>query len=99
MNIKSRVFKINRKFFEKFIVLFVLLFSISGCGPKTDYASFEDKKEKGTKVFVKDRQVCQNLSSENARQIEGSKGAGERLNHKNLLFLLCMKNKDWAVRH
>ena len=99
MNIKSRVFKNNRKFCEKFIVLFVLLFSISGCAPKTDYASYEDKKEKGAKVFVKDRQVCQNLSSENARQSEGSKGAGERLNHKNLLFLLCMKNKDWAVRH
>ena len=99
MNIEARVFKINRKSFEKVIVLFVLLFSISGCGPKTDYASYEDKKEKGAKVFVKDRQVCQNLSSENARQIEGSKGAGERLNHRNLLFLLCMKNKDWTVRH
>ena len=99
MNIKSRVFKINRKSFGKFIVLFVLLFSISGCAPKTDYDSYEDKKEKGAKVFVKDRQVCQKLSSANARQIEGSKGAGERLNHKNSLFLLCMKNKDWAVRH
>ena len=99
MDTKSRVFKINRKSCEKIIVLFVLLFSISGCAPKTDYASYEDKKEKGAKVFVKDRQICQKFSSENARQIEGSKGAGERLNHKNSIFLLCMKNKDWAVRH
>ena len=99
MNIKSRVFKINRNSCEKFIILLVLLFSISGCAPKTDYASYKDKKGKGTKEFVKDRQVCQNLSSENARQIEGSKGAGERLNHKNLLFLLCMKNKDWTVKN
>ena len=99
MNTKSRVFKIKRKSCEKIIILYVLLFLISGCAPKTDCASYEDKKEKGAKVFVKDRQVCQKLSSENARQIEGSKGAGERLNHKNSLFLLCMKNKDWAVRH
>ena len=99
MNIKSRVCKINRKSCEKIIILSIFLFSISGCAPKTDYDSYEDKKEKGAKVFVKDRQVCQKLSSANARQIEGSKGAGERLNHKNSLFLLCMKNKDWAVRH
>jgi hypothetical protein len=88
----------NRKACTTIIALFVLMFLVSGCAPKTDYRSYEDKKEKGTQVFIKELQVCQNFSKENTRQIEGSKGAGERFNNKNLIFFLCMKNKGWILK-
>ncbi len=83
----------NKKTCTIIIALFVLIFFASGCTTKTDYQSYKDKKEKGTQVFIKELQVCQNFSNENTRQIEGSKGAGERFNNKNLIFYLCMKNK------
>jgi hypothetical protein len=83
---------------QKIISSFILIFLVSGCAPKNDYFSYQDKNGKGAKVFNKDLQVCQNYSNKSARQIEGSKGAGERFNHKNSIFLLCMKNKDWVLR-
>jgi hypothetical protein len=93
-----RAFKRNNKVCLEIIVLFVLALFISGCAPKTDYLSYEDQKEKGVKVFNKDLQFCQKYSNTKARQIEGSKGAGERFNQKNSIFLLCMKNKDWILK-
>ena len=88
----------NKKACTTIIALFVLIFFVSGCAPKINYQSYEDKKEKGRQVFTQELQVCQNFSKESTRQIEGSKGAGERFNNKNLIFLLCMKNKDWILR-
>ena len=88
----------SKKPYTIITVLFVIIFFISGCAPKTDYQSYEDKQEKGTQVFIKELQFCQIFSNENARQIEGSKGAGERFNHKNSIFRLCMKNKGWILR-
>ena len=71
---------------------------VFGCASKTEYLSYEDKKGKGAEVFIKDMKFCQSYSRQNASQIEGSKGAGERLNYKNSIFMLCMKNKDWILR-
>ena len=88
----------NKKACTTITVLFVMIFFIPGCTPKTDYQSYEDKQEKGTQVFIKELQFCQIFSNKNARQIEGSKGAGERFNHKNSIFRLCMKNKGWILR-
>ena len=71
---------------------------VFGCASKTEYLSYEDKKEKGAEEFIKDLKFCQSYSSQNASQIEGSKGAGERLHYKNSIFMLCMKNKDWILK-
>ena len=71
---------------------------VFGCASKTEYLSYEDKKGKGAEEFIKDLKFCQSYSSHNTSQIEGSKGAGERLNYKNSIFMLCMKNKDWILR-
>ena len=71
---------------------------VFGCASKTEYLSYEDKKGKGAEKFIKDLGFCQSYSSQNASQIEGSKGAGERLHYKNSIFMLCMKNKDWILR-
>ena len=82
------------------LVVFVLCVSIlhvSGCASKTEYLSYEDQKGKGAVVFIKDMKICQSYSVENTNQIEGSKGAGERLHYKNSIFMLCMKNKDWIL--
>ena len=54
--------------------------------------------KKGPKVFNKDVEFCKNYSRENEKQIEGSKGAGERFQFKNSIFILCMKNKDWIIK-
>ncbi len=76
----------------------ILVIFLLGCAPKTDYPSYKDQKNKGEKVFLRDIQTCEGFSNENTKQIEGSKGAGERMNHKNSIFLLCMKNKHWVLR-
>ena len=88
----------NNKACTTITVLFGMMFFAPGCTPKTDYQSYEDKKEKGAQVFIKELQFCEIFSNENARQIEGSKGAGERFNHKNSIFRLCMKKKGWILR-
>ena len=83
------------------LVVFILCVSILyvfGCASKTEYLSYEDQKGKGAVVFIKDMKFCQSYSVENKNQIEGSKGAGERLHYKNSIFMLCMKNKDWILR-
>ena len=80
------------------IILCVSTLYVFGCASKTEYLSYEDKKEKGAVEFIKDLKFCQSYSSQNASQIEGSKGAGERLHYKNSIFMLCMKNKDWILR-
>ena len=74
------------------------MLSLSACASKTEYVSYEDKMKKGPKVFNKDVEFCKNYSRENEKQIEGSKGAGERFQYKNSIFILCMKNKDWIIK-
>ena len=83
------------------LVVFILCVSILyvfGCASKTEYLSYEDQKGKGAEEFIKDLKFCQSYSNQNASQIEGSKGAGERLQYENSIFMLCMKNKDWILR-
>lgn len=75
-----------------------IILSLSACASKTEYVSYEDKMKKGPKVFNKDVEFCKNYSRENEKQIEGSKGAGERFQFKNSIFILCMKNKDWIIK-
>jgi hypothetical protein len=82
-------------------VIFIFCMSIlyvSGCVSKTEYLSYEDKKGKGAEEFIKDLKFCQIYSNQNAKQIEGSKGAGERYLYENSIFLLCMKNKNWILK-
>jgi hypothetical protein len=79
--------------------LTVFMLILSACASKTEYLSYEDKMNKGTKVFNKDVRFCESYSRENEKQIEGSKGAGERFHYKNSIFMLCMKNKDWIFRN
>ena len=81
-----------------YFILCIAILHVSGCASKTEYLSYEDKKEKGAEEFIKDLKFCQSYSSQNASQIEGSKGAGERLQYENSIFILCMKNKDWILR-
>ena len=76
----------------------IAILHVSGCASKTEYLSYEDQKGKGAVVFIKDMKFCQSYSVENKNQIEGSKGAGERLHYKNSIFMLCMRNKDWILR-
>ena len=78
------------------LVFFML--SLSACVSKTEYVSYEDKVNKGPKVFNKDVGFCKSYSRENKNQIEGSKGAGERFQYKTSIFIHCMKNKDWILR-
>jgi PBP1b-binding outer membrane lipoprotein LpoB len=80
------------------VIIPLLIFLLSGCASKTEYLSYKDKNGKGMEVFDRDLKYCQNYSRENEKQIEGSKGAGERFQYKNSIFLLCMKNKDWTLR-
>ena len=82
-------------------LIFTLCISIlyvSGCVSKTEYLSYEDIKEKGAETFIKELKFCQIYSNQNANQIEGSKGAGERFLYENSIFDLCMKNKNWVLR-
>jgi hypothetical protein len=80
------------------IVLGISMLSLSACVSNTEYLSYEDQKSKGSKVFNKDLEFCKRYAQDNEKQIEGSKGAGERFQYKNSIFLLCMKNKDWILR-
>ena len=80
------------------VIIASLIFLLSGCASKTEYLSYSDKNGKGMEVFDRDLKYCQNYSRENEKQIEGSKGAGERFQYKNSIFILCMKNKDWTLR-
>lgn len=82
-------------------IIFVLGFlglPLAGCTVETEYSSYEDRMNKGMKFFLKDLEACQSSAIINTRRSEGSEGAGERLNRKNSLFILCMKNNDWALR-
>ena len=79
--------------------LVVFMLSFSACVSKTEYVSYEDKVNKGPKIFNKDVGFCKSYSRENEKQIEGSKGAGERFQYKNSIFSLCMKNKDWILKN
>ncbi|MBT4127625.1 MAG: hypothetical protein HOE32_03120 [Nitrospina sp.] len=49
-------------------------------------------------MFNKDVEFCKRYAQENEKQIEGSKGAGERFQYKHSIFILCMKNKDWEIK-
>ena len=80
------------------IVLGIFMLSLSACASNTEYLSYEDRKRKGQKVFNKDLEFCKRYAQDNEKQIEGSKGAGERFQYKNSIFLLCMKNKDWILK-
>jgi hypothetical protein len=79
-------------------ILCMLMLYVSGCVSKTEYLSYEDKKGKGAEQFIKDLKFCQIYSNQNAKQIEGSKGAGERYLYENSIFILCMKNKNWVLK-
>ena len=79
--------------------LVVYILSLSACASKTEYVSYEDKVDKGPKVFNQDVKFCKSYSRENEKKIEGSKGAGERFQYKNSIFILCMKNKDWILKN
>jgi len=79
--------------------LAAFMLSLSACASKAEYVSYEDKMNKGPKVFNKDVGFCKSYSRENEKQIEGSKGAGERFQYKNSIFILCMKNKDWILKN
>jgi hypothetical protein len=74
------------------------MLSLSACDSKTEYVSYADKINKGPEAFNKDVGFCKSYSRENKNQIEGSKGAGERFQYKNSLFIHCMKNKDWILK-
>ena len=80
------------------LTLLLLMFSLLACASNTEYLSYEDKKGKGSNLFNKDVEFCKRYSQENEKQIEGSKGAGERFQYKNSIFILCMKNKDWVIK-
>ena len=80
------------------VIIVSLIFLLSGCASNTEYLSYTDKNGKGMEIFDRDLKYCQNYSRENEKQIEGSKGAGERFQYKNSIFILCMKNKDWILR-
>ena len=80
------------------ILTLFLISSLVGCASKTEYPSYEDKKGKGLKLFNKDVEFCKRYAQENEKQIEGSKGAGERFPYKHSIFILCMKNKDWEIK-
>ena len=80
------------------ILTLFLISSLVGCASKTEYPSYEDKKGKGPNLFNKDVEFCKRYAQENEKQIEGSKGAGERFQYKHSIFILCMKNKDWEIK-
>ena len=84
---------------KSLLILTLFLFSsLVGCASKTEYPSYEDKKGKGPNLFNKDVEFCKRYAQENEKQIEGSKGAGERFQYKHSIFILCMKNKDWEIK-
>ena len=84
---------------QSLLILTLFLFSsLVGCASKTEYPSYEDKKGKGLNLFNKDVEFCKRYAQENEKQIEGSKGAGERFQYKHSIFILCMKNKDWEIK-
>ena len=102
-SIHKNLFKLKLRMVRENLrqVVFILCVSIlyvSGCVSKTEYLSYEDKKGKGAEQFIKDLKFCQIYSNQNAKQIEGSKGAGERYLYENSIFLLCMKNKNWVLK-
>ena len=102
-SIHKNLFKLKLRMVRENLrqVVFILCVSIlyvSGCVSKTEYLSYEDKNGKGVEEFIKDLEFCQIYSSQNAKQIEGSKGAGERYLYENSIFLLCMKNKNWVLK-
>ena len=80
------------------LTLLLLMFSLLACASNTEYLSYEDKKGKGLNLFNKDVEFCKRYAQENEKQIEGSKGAGERFQYKHSIFILCMKNKDWEIK-
>jgi hypothetical protein len=80
------------------LTLISLVLSLSACVSKTEYLSYEDEKSKGPTVFNEDVEFCKRYAQKNENQIEGSKGAGERFQYKNSIFVLCMKNKDWIIK-
>ena len=89
---------INKRLNQVVFTLWLSILYVSGCISKTDYFSYEDKKGKGAEIFNKELKFCQIYSNNNAKQIEGSKGAGERFLYENSIFDLCMKNKNWVLR-
>lgn len=98
-NFFKLIFRMVRQNFRQIsFTLCLSIFYVSGCVSKTEYLSYEDKKGKGAEEFIKDLKFCQIYSNENAKQIEGSKGAGERFLYENSIFLLCMKNKNWILK-
>ena len=78
-NFFKLIFRMVRQNFRQIsLTLCLSIFYVSGCVSKTEYLSYEDKKGKGAEEFIKDLKFCQIYSNQNAKQIEGSKGAGEQ---------------------
>ncbi len=97
-SVYKNILRLRLSDMKKSICLVISILYVFGCASKTEYLSYDDQKGKGAVVFIKDMKFCQSYSIENASQIEGSKGAGERLHYKNSIFMLCMKNKDWVFK-
>lgn len=69
-----------------------------GCMSDTSYQSYVDQKQRGEQAFIKDMQFCRQSANLNLKPSEGSEGAGERLQRKRSLFLVCMKDHYWVLK-
>ena len=70
-----------------------------GCTADTSYQAYNDLKNQGKKVFIKNLRSCQEFSAQNVKRSEGSKGAGELLREKNFIFYSCMKKNYWVLKN
>ena len=87
----------TKKFFRIIIISLVPVFF--GCTADTSYQAYNDVKNQGKKVFIKNLHSCQELSTQNVKRSEGSKGAGELLQEKNFIFYSCMKKNYWVLKN
>ena len=80
------------------ILIFSLVLILFGCTADTSYRAYNDIKKQGKKIFIKNLRSCQELSTQNSKRSEGSKGAGELLREKNFIFYSCMKKYNWILK-
>ena len=81
------------------IIIFSLVTLFFGCTADTSYQAYNDLKNQGKKVFNKNLRSCQEISTQNVKRSEGSKGAGELLREKNFIFYSCMKKNYWILKN
>jgi len=87
-----------RKKLFSIIVIYALGLLFFGCTADTNYQAYNDLKQQGEKVFIKNLHSCQEYSAQNVKRSEGSKAAGELLREKNFIFYSCMKKKYWVLK-